>query len=70
MTDDTMELTHQDLVEALDRIIRQLEVLDNAAIIKSLNLGLFDIEEMIKIVVLYKSKVVVDAHKQGVLEWK
>jgi hypothetical protein len=37
---------------------------------KSLNLGMFDIEEMIKIVVLYKSKVVVDAHKQGVLEWK
>jgi|694.fasta_scaffold42126_3 hypothetical protein len=70
MTDDTMELTHQDLVEALDRIIRQLEVLDNAAIMKSLNLGMFDIEEMIKIVVLYKSKVVVDAHKQGVLEWK
>jgi hypothetical protein len=65
-----MELTHQDLVEALDRIIRQLEVLDNAAIMKSLNLGMFDIEEMIKIVVLYKSKVVVDAHKQGVLEWK
>jgi hypothetical protein len=70
MTDDTMELTHQDLVEALDRIIRQLEVLDNAAIMKSLNLGMFDIDEMIKIVVLYKSKVVVDAHKQGVLEWK
>jgi hypothetical protein len=70
MTDDTMELTHQDLVEALDRIIRQLEVLDNAAIMKSLNLGMFDIEEMIKLVVLYKSKVVVDAHKQGVLEWK
>jgi len=70
MIDDTMELTHQDLVEALDRIVRQLEVLDNAAIMKSLNLGMFDIEEMIKIVVLYKSKVVVDAHKQGVLEWK
>jgi hypothetical protein len=70
MTDDTMELTHQDLVEALDRIVRQLEVLDNAAIMKSLNLGMFDIEEMIKLVVLYKSKVVVDAHKQGVLEWK
>jgi len=70
MTDDTMELTHQDLVEALDRIIRQLEVLDNATIMKSLNLGMFDIEEMIKLVVLYKSKVVVDAHKQGVLEWK
>lgn len=70
MTDDTMELTHQDLVEALDRIIRQLEVIDNAAIMKSLNLGMFDIEEMIKLVVLYKSKVVVDAHKQGVLEWK
>jgi hypothetical protein len=70
VTDDTMELTHQDLVEALDRIARQLEVLDNAAIMKSLNLGMFDIEEMIKLVVLYKSKVVVDAHKQGVLEWK
>jgi len=70
VTDDTMELTHQDLVEALDRIVRQLEVLDNAAIMKSLNLGMFDIEEMIKLVVLYKSKVVVDAHKQGVLEWK
>jgi len=70
MTDDTMELTHQDLAEALDRIVRQLEVLDNAAIMKSLNLGMFDIEEMIKLVVLYKSKVVVDAHKQGVLEWK
>ncbi len=70
MTDDTMELTHQDLVEALDRIVRQLEVIDNAAIMKSLNLGMFDIEEMIKLVVLYKSKVVVDAHKQGVLEWK
>ena len=70
MTDDTMELTHQDLVEALDRIVRQLEVIDNAAIMKSLNLGMFDIEEMIKLVVLYKSKVVVDAHKKGVLEWK
>jgi hypothetical protein len=70
MTDDTMELTHQDLVEALDRIIRQLEVIDNAAIMKSLNLGMFDIEEMIKLVILYKSKVVVDAHKKGVLEWK
>ena len=70
MTDDTMELTHQDLVEALDRIVRQLEVLDNSKIMSSLNLGMFDIDEMVKIAILYKSKVVVDAHKQGVLEWK
>lgn len=70
MTDDTMELTHQDLVEALDRIIRQLEIVDDSAIIKSLNLGMFDIDEMVKIVMLYKSKVIVDAHKKGVLEWK
>jgi len=70
MTDDTMELTHQDLAEALDRIIRQLEVLDNSKIMASLNLGMFDIEEMVKLVLLYKSKVVVDAHERGVLEWK
>jgi hypothetical protein len=65
-----MELTHQDLVEAIDRMIQQLEVFDDAAIVKSLNLGMFDPEEMIKVLYTYKNKVIVDAHRKGVLEWK
>jgi len=70
MKDDTMELTHQDLTESLDRIIQQLEIFDNSAIVKDLNLGIFDPEEVIKVLQMYKSKIVVDAHKKGVLEWK
>lgn len=70
MKDATMELTHQDLVEALDRMIQQLEVFDDAAIVKTLNLGMFDPEEMIKVLYTYKNKVIVDAHRKGVLEWK
>ena len=70
MTEDTMELTHQDLVEALDRIIQQLEVFDDSSIVKSLNLGMFDPEELAKVLLTYKSKIVVDAHKKGILEWK
>lgn len=70
MKDDTMELTHQDLVEVLDRMIKQLEVFDEAAIVKSLNLGMFDPEAMIKVLYTYKNKVIVDAHRKGVLEWK
>ena len=70
MKDDTMELTHQDLVEALDRIIQQLEVFDDSAIVKNLNLGMFDPEELAKVLLTYKSKIVVDAHRKGILEWK
>lgn len=70
MKDDTMELTHQDLTESLDRIIQQLEIFDNSAIVKDLSLGIFDPEEVIKVLQMYKSKIVVDAHKKGVLEWK
>jgi hypothetical protein len=70
MKDDTMELTHQDLTESLDRIIKQLEIFDNSAIVKDLSLGIFDPEEVIKVLQMYKSKIVVDAHKKGVLEWK
>lgn len=70
MTDDTMELTHYDLVEALDRIMQQLDVIDNSAIFSKLNVGLFDPDEVKKVLALYKNKVVVDAHQKGFLEWK
>ena len=70
MTDETMELTHYDLVEAIDRIVQQLEVIDASAIFDRLNVGLFDPDEVIKVLTMYKNKVIVDAHQKGALEWK
>jgi hypothetical protein len=38
--------------------------------VKNLNLGMFDPEELAKVLLTYKSKIVVDAHRKGILEWK
>jgi hypothetical protein len=66
----TMELTHQDLVMAFDRIVEQLEAADKSAILRSLDLGMFDTEDLIRVLRGFKSRVIVDAHLKGVLEWK
>ena len=70
MTGETMELTHQDLVEAFDRVLQQLEIIDDSAIFKGINTGMFDIEEVAKVLLSFKSKLINDAHKKGILEWK
>jgi len=70
MTDETMELTHQDLVTAFDRVLQQLEIIDDSTVFKGINTGMFDIGEVTKVLLSFKSKLVVDAHKKGILEWK
>lgn len=70
MTDDTMELTHQDLTQAIDRIIQQLEVIDASAIFNTLNVGMFDVPEVTRVLNMYKTRILVDAHAKGALEWK
>ena len=70
MTDETMELTHQDLVEAFDRVVHQLEIIDDSAIFKGINTGMFNIEEVTTVLLSFKSKLLVDAHRKGILEWK
>ena len=65
-----MELTHQDLVEAFDRVIQQLKVIDNSKIFTTLNVGMFDIEDAVRVLTGFKSKLIVDAHQKGILEWK
>ena len=70
MTDETMELTHQDLVEAFDRVMKQLEIIDGSSVFKGINTGMFNIEEVTTVLLSFKSKLLVDAHKQGILEWK
>lgn len=65
-----MELTHQDLVEAFDRVCQQLEVIEDSVIYRDLNKSMFDIEEVLKVLGNLKSRVVLDAHKKGILEWK
>ena len=70
MTDETMELTHQDLVEAFERVLQQLEIIDDSAIFKGINTGMFDIEEVTTVLLSFKSKLLVDAHRKGILEWK
>ncbi len=70
MTDETMELTHQDLILAFDRVMQQLEIIDDSAVFKTINTGMFDIDEMAKVLTSFKNKVLVDAFKKGTLEWK
>lgn len=65
-----MELTHQDLVEAFDRVCQQLEVIEDSVIYRDLNKSMFDIEEVLKVLGNLKSRVILDAHKKGILEWK
>ena len=70
MTDETMELTHQDLVEAFDRVMKQLEIIDGSSVFKGINTGMFNIEEVTTVLLSFKSKLIVDAHRKGILEWK
>ncbi len=65
-----MELTHQDLVEAFDRVIQQLEIIDNSKIFTALNVGMFDIDDAVRVLTGFKAKLIVDAHQKGILEWK
>jgi hypothetical protein len=67
---DSMELTHQDLVEAFDRVIQQLKVIDSSKIFTTLNVGMFDIEDAVRVLTGFKGKLIVDAHTKGILEWK
>ncbi len=70
MTDETMELTHQDLILAFDRVMEQLEIIDESAVFKTINTGMFDIDEITKVLISFKNKVVVAAYIKGALEWK
>jgi hypothetical protein len=70
MTDETMELTHQDLILAFDRVIQQLTIIEESKVFSGINTGMFDIEEMTKVLISFKNKVVVDAYTKGTLEWK
>lgn len=70
MTDETMELTHQDLVLAFDRVMEQLEIIDDSEVFKGINTGMFDIDEITKVLISFKSKVIIDAFRKGTLEWK
>jgi hypothetical protein len=70
VSDDTMGLTHQDLVEAFDRVIQQLKVIDESTIFKNINVGMFDIEDALRVLSGFKGKLIVDAHQKGALEWK
>jgi len=65
-----MELTHQDLVEAFDRVIKQLEIVDKSKIFKAINVGMFDIDDAVRVLTGFKGKLIVDAHTKGILEWK
>lgn len=65
-----MELTHQDLVEAFDRVIKQLEIVDKSKIFKAINVGMFDIDDAVRVLSGFKGKLIVDAHQKGILEWK
>lgn len=67
---DSMELTHQDLVEAFDRVIQQLKVIDDSKIFTALNVGMFDIDDAVRVLTTFKGKLIVDAHQKGILEWK
>ena len=31
---------------------------------------MFDIEEVAKVLLSFKSKLIIDAHRKGILEWK
>ena len=70
MTDETMELTHQDLVEAFDRVLQQLEIIDDSAIFKGINTGMDNIYEVAKVLLSFQRKLIIDAHRKGILEWK
>ena len=67
---ESMELTHQDLVEAFDRVIKQLEIIDKSKIFKAINIGMFNIDDAVELLVGFKGKLIVDAHTKGILEWK
>lgn len=67
---ESMELTHQDLVEAFDRVIKQLEIVDKSKIFKAINVGMFDIDDAVRVLTGFKGKLIVDAHAKGILEWK
>ena len=67
---ESMELTHQDLVEAFDRVIKQLEIVDKSKIFKAINVGMFNIDDAVELLIGFKAKLIVDAHQKGILEWK
>ena len=70
MIGETMELTHQDLVEAFDRLLQQLEIIDDSAIFKNINTSMFKIEDVANDLLSFKSRLIIDAHEKGILEWK
>lgn len=70
MTDETTELTHQDLVEAFDHVVQQLEIIGDSAIFKNIDTGMFGFEEVAKDLLSFKRELIIDAQRKGILEWK
>jgi hypothetical protein len=65
-----MELTHQDLAEAIDRVISQIRVVASSKIYMDLKKTMFDLDDIDNVLQNVKSRLVTDAYKKGVLEWK
>lgn len=70
MSSDSMELTHQDLAEAIDRVINQIRVVASSKIYIDLKKTMFDLDDIDNVLQNVKSRLVTDAYKKGVLEWK
>jgi len=70
MSSDSMELTHQDLAEAIDRVISQIRVVASSKIYMDLKKTMFDLDDIDNVLQNVKSRLVTDAYKKGVLEWK
>jgi hypothetical protein len=70
MSSDSLELTHQDLAEAIDRVISQIRVVASSKIYMDLKKTMFDLDDIDNVLQNVKSRLVTDAYKKGVLEWK
>lgn len=67
---DDVELSHQDIHEALSHMQEGIHRIRRSGVYSSMESGMFDLEDIARMLKVLQARLVVDAHEKGALEWK
>lgn len=63
------EHSHEDILELLKRIKRDVELVEESDVYKRVGTAAFDLKDVIRILDHYHGRIVVEAFKTGLLKW-
>lgn len=68
--DNDIDLSHQDIHEALSHMQEGIHRIRRSGVYSRMEQGMFDLEDIAKMLRVLQARLVVDAHEKGELLWK